>query len=295
MHGSYDVSVVSTFSFSRSRAGYNLNITEEMNVESLVILIVLLLAVYCTMANQKTYRIYCYGDSLTAGLLPGGDHFPYAQILRKQLQQIDPHIEVNFMGLSGWTAKELLKDTNYLPNALETGAPIDVVILLAGTNDLGHSLLPIEGGKTREEEIFRDIWKMHVLAHSKNARTIAISVPGSRFQYSHADAKATCGRLNALIKSKCDEEPLCTYLQCPIDYSPGTPLFSEDGLHFSEEGYKRVAHNLVPVVLKALGMERKADEYVINFGIKRGKDMKGTSIQRDDEVASGGAVGGISL
>ncbi len=248
------------------------------------------------MANQKVYRVYCYGDSLTAGLLPGGSHFPYAQVLRKQLQQIDPHIEVNFMGLSGWTAKELLEDTDYLPKALEETAypPIDLVILLAGTNDLGHSLLPIEGGKTREDEIFGNVWKLHVLAHSKNAHTIAISVPGSRFQYVNAQAKATCGRLNVLIKSKCDENPLCTYLQCPIEYSPETPLFSEDGLHFSEEGYKHVAHNLVPVVLKALGMQKKADEYVINFGMKGGGNMKGSNVH-DMAAASGSAVGGISM
>ena len=79
------------------------------------------------------------------------------------------------------------------------------------------------------------------------------------------------------IKSKCESEPMCTYLQCPVDYSSATSLFAPDGLHFSEEGHTRVAQTLVPMVLKVLGVE-KANEHVNYFGsVTTGSTVSGIS------------------
>ena len=207
-------------------------------------------------SRKSKRRIFCYGDSLTAGYVPStGEFFPYAKVLQEYLDIMHAHVEVDYKGLSGWRAEDLVKGDGTLQKRLESGQrdaePVDMVIILAGTNDLG---------KADDEKIFKSVWKIHSICHKENVATIAISVPSSIIQKNSPSLAQTRANLNNSIKSQCRLLSQCTYVECPVVYTQETKetLFSFDGLHFTKEGYSQLAKRLVPVVLRALGMEKKS-------------------------------------
>jgi len=87
--------------------------------------------------------ILCYGDSLTWGSIPNGGRYPehlrWPTMLNALLGQ--QHHVINF-GLPGRTTlwnDPFLEGRNglsYLQAALETFGPVDLLILMLGTNDL---------------------------------------------------------------------------------------------------------------------------------------------------------------
>ena len=87
--------------------------------------------------------ILCYGDSLTWGRVPNGGRYPkhlrWPTILNELLG--GQHQVINF-GLPGRTTiwnDPFLEGRNglaYLQAALETFGPVDILILMLGTNDL---------------------------------------------------------------------------------------------------------------------------------------------------------------
>lgn len=87
--------------------------------------------------------ILCYGDSLTWGRIPNGGRYPkhlrWPTMLNDLLGQ--QHQVINF-GLPGRTTiwnDPFLEGRNglaYLQAALETFGPVDILILMLGTNDL---------------------------------------------------------------------------------------------------------------------------------------------------------------
>eukprot|EP00557_Chaetoceros_sp_GSL56_P011429 CAMPEP_0176480818 /NCGR_PEP_ID=MMETSP0200_2-20121128/2482_1 /TAXON_ID=947934 /ORGANISM="Chaetoceros sp., Strain GSL56" /LENGTH=249 /DNA_ID=CAMNT_0017876967 /DNA_START=159 /DNA_END=908 /DNA_ORIENTATION=- len=106
-------------------------------------------------------RIFCYGDSLTAGSSPPLDPlFPYGPHLEQELNQSlqssalsssssssssesESGVVVRWRGLPGWTASAMVEYMNDstigLRSALDAirNPSISIVIILAGTNDIG--------------------------------------------------------------------------------------------------------------------------------------------------------------
>ena len=92
-------------------------------------------------------RILCYGDSNTWGYIPGSDHQRYDEFTRwtKLLGKcLGEEFEIIEEGLSGRTlisndprpGKEGRSGYQYLIPCLATHEPIDLVILMLGTNEL---------------------------------------------------------------------------------------------------------------------------------------------------------------
>ncbi|GAB3487327.1 SGNH/GDSL hydrolase family protein [Marinomonas epiphytica] len=87
--------------------------------------------------------ILCYGDSLTWGSVPNGGRYPehlrWPSILQSALGL--EHTVINF-GLPGRTTiwqdpfSEGRNGLTYIQAALETFGPVDVLIIMLGTNDL---------------------------------------------------------------------------------------------------------------------------------------------------------------
>jgi len=87
--------------------------------------------------------ILCYGDSLTWGSIPNGGryqkHCRWPEMLNKQLG--DDYDVINF-GLPGRTTiwddpfVEGRNGIKYIQSAMETFGPVDIVIVMLGTNDL---------------------------------------------------------------------------------------------------------------------------------------------------------------
>merc|ERR1719329_1934539 len=133
-------------------------------------------------------KILLYGDSLTAGYCAFGDKFaPYGLWLAESLTA-DFGIEVWSCGFSGRTAEEMASSACRARSITDVvkrkgqgleyilrrpGADFDLVLLMAGTNDLAKS--------SDADEMFEFIRALHRLCHEVGgARTVALAVPPNR-------------------------------------------------------------------------------------------------------------------
>jgi len=222
-------------------------------------------------ARKLPKRVFCFGDSLTAGTSPPRhDLYPYAKYLENALTSREgpAEITVGWKGFPGWTSSLLLTDAGFadiLNDAkrkrtpeessqiqIDQGlAPFDLVIILAGTNDLAHS--------TSADPIFEDIKSIHNLALDKGCtHTLALGIPPSGWQERSEQARDMAASVNAQLESwaTANEQPTTTYLPFPIQtFDRASDLWSPDGLHFSEKGYQLLGNSLAPIVDEILSME----------------------------------------
>jgi lysophospholipase L1-like esterase len=94
-----------------------------------------------------TKRIMCFGDSLTWGWNPIESGIPIERYSKEKrwtgilASELGPEFEVLEEGLSGRTTNlddptdPRLNGANYLPSALASHLPLDLVVLMLGTND----------------------------------------------------------------------------------------------------------------------------------------------------------------
>jgi len=95
---------------------------------------------------MKTKSILCYGDSNTWGFAPGTAlrHAPDVRWTGVLQHRLGEGYKVFEEGLSGRTTiwddpmKDFSSGKKYLPLFLHTHKPLDLVILMLGTNDLKH-------------------------------------------------------------------------------------------------------------------------------------------------------------
>eukprot|EP00971_Amphidinium_carterae_P169184 3352074-Amphidinium_carterae.1 len=134
------------------------------------------------IVNIAMARILCFGDSNTAGFHSGGCGYePYASTLATQLAQYGWNCSVQQEGLSGLTAQTMVAKGNNshimdiagLPHKglslyLQHDMP-DIVLIMAGTNDLGQGQAP--------EEILRNVIHLHQQCHAVGVATVAIAPP----------------------------------------------------------------------------------------------------------------------
>lgn len=212
--------------------------------------------------GSSVKRILCYGDSLTAGFcLRGAKFVPYANFLKNKLSSNGLNVEIDHYGFSGWTTQQLLSNSDKdvlkdftghkgpgLKKALEN-EKYDLLILMAGTNDLGH-------GKTAED-IFKNIETLAEFSLAANVSVLHVGIPDSAFLYRSSEARVKRDDVNKQMKNfaKSSKEQMITYTPCPFDFSPNSPNFDTDGLHFSEIGYQALGEGLSGVVSNLLGMK----------------------------------------
>ena len=148
-------------------------------------------------------------------------------------------------------------------NFLLRTQPCDVAVLLAGTNDLGQTVT--DHSQPREAAIAQQVWGLHELAHARSVRTVAVAVPPSYFQAVVPAAAALRAKVNDALRAKCEAanaasgstSARCTYVPFPLEWSTGSPLWEDDGLHLTAAGYDALGDALAPVVLQIL---RTVDE-----------------------------------
>jgi len=227
------------------------------------------------------YSVLCYGDSLTAGLTEASGYHPYAPFLQRALRSSGRFVVVHGKGLSGRTAAALVAEAEVpgqgLNNLLHRERPLgaalaphpwhtDLVIILAGTNDLGSPppTGPSASAKPRDEQIFGSVWALHKLAHAKSIPTVAVSIPESAYQHAHPEVAALRSRVNGLLQAQCEAVPggLCYFFACPLAWSSSgrADLWERDGLHFSPKGYAVLGTSLATIADRALEEHPNLDE-----------------------------------
>jgi len=230
-------------------------------------------------------RILAYGDSLTDGFSSGGTVFtPYAETLQSLLGQA---AEVDHIGLSGWTTHQMVEGLGdpecvdacgklwpglrrALAGARRAGRPYALVLLLAGTNDLSRVL----GGVYSQDSVLDNLKLLHSTAHDHQAQTAAITIPESFAEKRWQRAKEIREQLNESLKgcvSEWNDNNNCgsdqrrdfqksiiidldrefKYFDLSMDERQ---RFWDDGLHFTPDGYKKMANICYPKVKEILNL-----------------------------------------
>jgi len=195
-------------------------------------------------------RILCYGDSLTVGYCDGGQNFePYGRMLSEGLAQSGVLCEVTVRGVSGCTAREMAKKMDVeitnergascagLRVLLQTEAPFDLVIIMAGTNDLGLG----ESAKSILEHVSR----LHEVCHMHDTPTVVMApttVPSGAPRVGRDQLAALLSRWAQSkpgVKVFIDSEEI-------VPRKTRSHHYDADQLHFSAAGSRALGQRLVP-------------------------------------------------
>jgi lysophospholipase L1-like esterase len=200
--------------------------------------------------NPRLHRVLCFGDSLTAGT-SGRQFFPYATYLESKLRSMGRRVQVQHLGMPGWTAPQMLEhlDSNRtgLRRAIRAAQNpgFSLVLLLAGTNDMGRGY--------GQAETVENILQLHQVNYDSGVpRTVAIAIPPSGYQSVNEPARALAGRINQDLRAFCDTEDRATFVPFPFDFERGGANWFQDTLHLSETGNKGLGESLAPIVEKIL-------------------------------------------
>mmetsp|Transcript_124757 Transcript_124757/g.216313 ORF Transcript_124757/g.216313 Transcript_124757/m.216313 type:complete len:691 (+) Transcript_124757:81-2153(+) len=212
-------------------------------------------------------RILCYGDSLTAGFCANGLRYePYGDTLSESLNMGGASCEVGVCGLVGHTAETMITELSHasvrdivgrpgkgLVRILEEDRPIDLVVLMVGTNDLGKG--------THPQDIADDICALHTECHARGVPTISLAPPtgismqrgwarSNREQLADILSVRIGARVGAAdgVLAHFDAEEL-------LPRSHGNKHWEPDEIHFSAAGSielgKLLAAWILPAVLDA--------------------------------------------
>ena len=193
--------------------------------------------------------IVCFGDSLTVGYQsPTPDssflrETPYGDFLQERL---GPQACVVVSGVCGELTGEMAM--RFRRDVLDR-APASVVIL-GGTNDLGWNAAPAE--------IMRNLMKMYEWALAAGIKPVAVTVPSIRMGEGPALDAHIRGRqnLNRLITDYCVRRLVACVDLFAATAEPETQVlaaaYSNDGLHLTTEGYRRLADLLYQEVFRGM-------------------------------------------
>lgn len=190
-----------------------------------------------TTNSGRKIRIYCYGDSLTAGFLSYADFHPYSFKLLELLSADFPNhtFKITQGGIPGETTYQM---KNRLIHSLQyfrdiKGKKFDFVIILGGTNDLGTA---------SEEEIFNNLKYMYKLcANEYAAKVVGVTIPESAF--GHIE-KIVVKRVNVnkkireyfSLENSSDGKVSFVDIEQHLPYSKESGIWF-DSLHFNRKGY----------------------------------------------------------
>eukprot|EP00529_Nitzschia_sp_RCC80_P001431 CAMPEP_0113439544 /NCGR_PEP_ID=MMETSP0014_2-20120614/94_1 /TAXON_ID=2857 /ORGANISM="Nitzschia sp." /LENGTH=237 /DNA_ID=CAMNT_0000330305 /DNA_START=194 /DNA_END=907 /DNA_ORIENTATION=+ /assembly_acc=CAM_ASM_000159 len=216
-----------------------------------------------TLTGEEV-RIFCYGDSLTAGTCSDTpfELFPYAPHLEKLLNNNDANSEnyrrfvVRHRGLPGWTAKEMVRVADEPQYGLRTiinnikDPSLSVVIILAGTNDVGYAMSS-SSNDDAAKSIVSDVAALHEIVWQQGIKTIVVGIPPSGYQSMVKEAKVLVDNVNGQLRTFCEQQAdrqKATFVEFPFEYQPNGENWSSDGLHFSPKGYEALARHLAQPV-----------------------------------------------
>jgi len=211
--------------------------------------------------------IICFGDSLTVGYqspTPASPDFretPYGAFLQDLLGSA---ARVVVSGICGELTGEMAM--RFRPDVLQHHPAY--VVVLGGTNDLGWNARPAD--------IMRNLLKMYELALAAGIQPVAVTVPSIRLGMEEGEGPSTpwgAGSggmdgqgwvtehierrqmLNRLISDYCTSRGVAWIDLCAATQEPRTmrlaAAYSNDGLHLTTEGYRKLATLLYEQVFAA--------------------------------------------
>jgi acyl-CoA thioesterase I len=204
------------------------------------------------MPNLSSMSIVCFGDSLTVGYqsptydVPYIIETPYGSFLQERL---GAQAAVMTSGVCGEVTRDMVvrfqqEVVAYTP---------DYVVILGGANDLGGYFAP--------PDIFRNLLCLYDQARAADIRPVAVTVPSIRMDIDPADRHwlddfvVQRQHLNRLILDYCAKHAMGCVDLFAATAEPDTWLlagrYSNDGLHLTTAGYRKLADLLYEQVFRA--------------------------------------------
>ncbi|MEK7571774.1 MAG: SGNH/GDSL hydrolase family protein [Patescibacteria group bacterium] len=208
--------------------------------------------------NLNTIKILCYGDSNTWGQDPTqrGTRHPVTVRWTGLLQEkLGDNYWIIEEGLSGRTTvldgdpREGKNGKTYLKPCLETHNPIDIVILMLGTNDLKEMFHQSPQDIANNVEVLVKMIQEFGWNSNKQAPKIVLlsppfvdeSVPGVQEKYKGAEEKSK--ELGEYYQQVA-EKYACTFINIAEHISPS----KSDGYHLDPDAHKSISEILEKTV-----------------------------------------------
>jgi len=201
---------------------------------------------------MRKIRILCFGDSYTWGYIPGSNHKRFSEDIRfpKVLQKLlGPDFEVIEEGLNSRTlisedirpGKEGRNGSSYIIPCLDSHDPLDLVIIMLGTNELKdvYDNSPEKIGELFEEHFVKIILNRKSQFKDSYPKLLIISLPIINESSEYAMARYKGGREKAKQTNKIYSE-IAQKNDCDfIDISELN--VGIDGVHLTEESQIKLA------------------------------------------------------
>ncbi len=209
--------------------------------------------------------ILAYGDSLTFGANPtGGPRHAYEDRWPTALESgLGGKARVIAEGLGGRTTAfddfSSVADRNgarVLPTLLDSHKPLDLVIIMLGTNDLKVYLNGTAFGAAMGIKRLVQIIRQHPYDVGQPVPQVVIVAPPLTVETDHAD-------LHPMFAPRADEAKLFDFYYSRIARDLGAGYFNAaavavadkaDGVHLDPANTRAIGDGLVPLVRKILGL-----------------------------------------
>lgn len=210
------------------------------------------------MENIRKYRILCFGDSNTWGYISGTKRHRYGENerwTRILAQKLGTEFEVLEEGLNSRTlisedrnpGKEGRNGFNYLIPCLDTNDPIDLVVIMLGTNELQTCFERTieEVGEIFEKYFVKTILNRKSQFENKFPQLLIVAPPivdkNCKIEYEGAHEKSL--RFNE-IYGRIAQNNNCNFIK-----NDGLTT-GVDGLHLTKESHKILADKIYKEILK---------------------------------------------
>lgn len=212
--------------------------------------------------------ILCYGDSITWGASPiqNGPRHPYEDRWPSALERgLGGKARCIAEGLGGrttihddWYADADRNGARILPTLLTSHGPLDMVIVMLGTNDIkhvhGHTALEASYGMRRLVQIVR----AHAASDKQPVpQMIIVAPPAALEATTHPEmtehfgraAIATSAEFAKWYRRRAEEEGVGFF-----DAGSVAKTDPRDGIHLDEANTRAIGEGLVPLVKQMLGL-----------------------------------------
>ena len=207
--------------------------------------------------NPKAKRVLCFGDSYTWGYRPLTNHLRFNSNVRWTgvlQEKLGDDFEIIEEGLNSRSldsndprpGKEGRDGSKYLIPCLDSHDPVDLVILMLGSNELKENY-----GKTAEqiadilERSFVDVILIRKSQfNSNNPKLLLIAPPiiddTTEYARSHKYKTEKAKKLNEILRKKYIRSEKLIFVDSNDYVEPG-----DDGVHIDETSHRKLAEGLI--------------------------------------------------